>query len=78
MEMKPGCQRTDTGGGGGPKARIHASLGQRPRSAHVVGMRAESPCHLCAAADLGAAVEILGLAAIPAAIRARWKVKAGM
>ena len=31
-----------------------------------------------AAADLGAAVEILGLAAIPAAIRARWKVKAGM
>ncbi len=31
-----------------------------------------------AAADLGAAVEILGLPAIPAAIRAKWKAKAGM
>ena len=45
---------------GGPKARIHTSLGQRPRSACVVGMRAESPRHLRADVGNWAGLSALG------------------
>ena len=41
----PHCLRRCTGMHGGPKARVHTSLGQRPRNRTMSDQRAERPIH---------------------------------